>query len=84
MDAGSQHSYLSNELKMRLKLKSLKQKTLTVNTFGSEAFNKKKSDLIKVRLQAKQGKDVEITALSYHTICSTLQIPVQPQQYPHL
>ncbi|XP_065909767.1 uncharacterized protein [Dysidea avara] len=84
MDAGSQRSYLSNELKMRLKLKPLKQETLTVNTFGSEEFNKKKCDLVKVRLQAKQGKDVEITALSYHAICSPLQIPVQPQQYSHL
>jgi len=84
MDVGSLRSYLSNELKMRLKLKPLKQESLTVNTFGSEEFHKKKCDLIKVRLQARQGKDVEITALSYHAICSPLQVPIQPRQYLHL
>ena len=84
MDAGSQRSYLSNELKIRLKLIPLKQETLTMNTFGMEEFNKRKCDVIKVRLLTKQGKEVEITALSYHAICSPLQIPIRLQQYPHL
>jgi len=65
MDVGNQCSYLSNDLKKKLKLKPLKQENVTVNTFGSEEYNKRKCDLIKVRLQAKQGKDVEITATKF-------------------
>lgn len=86
MDVGSQRSYLSNELKSKLNLKPMKRENITVNTFGNEEFNKQKCDVIKVRLQAKHGKDVdvEITALSFPAICSPLQIPIQPQQYPHL
>jgi len=84
MDASSQRSYLSNELKSKLNLKPVKQENITVNTFGNEEFSKQKCEVIKVRLLAKQGKDVEITALSFQAICSPLQIPVHPQQYPHL
>jgi len=84
MDVGSQRSYLSDELKSKLNLKPVKRESVTVNTFGNEEFSKQKCDLIKVRLQAKQDKDIEITALSFQAICSPLQIPVQPQQYPHL
>jgi len=62
----------------------MKQENITVNTFGNEELSKQKCDVIKVRLQTKQGKDVEVTALSFQAICSPLQIPIQPQLYPHL
>ena len=39
--------------------------------------------MFKVSLQAKYGKDAEITAVCFYAICSQLQISVQPQQYPH-
>lgn len=84
MDVGRQCSYLSIELKSKLNLKPMKQENKTVNTFGNEEFNKQKCDLIKVRVQAKHDKDVEITALSFQVICSPLQIYIQQQQYPHL
>ena len=84
MDIGSQRSYLSNALKTRLKLKPLRRENLTLNTFGNEQFNKRKCDLITVRLQVKQGEEIEISALSFPAICSPLQVPVEVDRYPHL
>ena len=84
MDIGSQRSYLSNALKIRLKLKPLRRENLTLNTFGNEQFNKRKCDLITVRLQVKQGEEIEILALSFSAICSPLQVPVEVDRYPHL
>ena len=80
MDSGSQCSYVSNQLKMRLKLNPLGQEQLTINTFGNEHFKKRKCDLITVRL----GKEVEITAISFPAICSLVQVPVELDRYPHL
>ena len=84
MDIGSQRSYLSNALQTRLKLKPLRRENLTLNTFGNEQFNKRKCDLITVRLQVKQGEEIEISALSFPAICSPLQVPVEIDRYPHL
>ena len=72
MGVGSQRSYLSNALKTKLILKPLRQEHLTLNTFGNEQFNKRRCDLITVRLQAKHGEEVEISALSFPAICSPL------------
>ena len=84
MDVGSQRSYLSNALKTRLKLKPLRQEHLTLNTFGNEQFNKRKCDLISVRLQVKHGEEIEIPALNFPAICSLLQVPVELDRYPYL
>ena len=84
MDVGSQRSYLTNALKTRLKLKPLRQEYLTLNTFGNEQFNKRRCDLITVRLQAKHGEEVKISTLSFPAICSPLQVPVELDKYPHL
>ena len=48
MDGRSQRLYVSNQLKMRLKLKQLRKKQLTINTFENEHFNKRKCDLVTV------------------------------------
>ena len=40
--------------------------------------------MITVRLQAKHGEEVEISALSFPAICSPLQVPVELDKYPHL
>ena len=86
MDGGSQCSYVSNQLKilMRLKLNLLGQEQLTINTFGNEHFNKRKYDLITVRLQARQGEEVEITAVSFSAICSPVQVPIELDRHPFL
>ena len=84
MDVGSQRSYISNQLRSKLKLKSLKQEQLTLNTFGNEKFSKRECDLIRIRLQGRFGEDVEIMALTFPAICSPLKTPVEIEQYPYL
>lgn len=74
MDIGSHHSYVSNQLMAKLKLKPLRQQHLTLNTFGND---KRKCDLT-------MGEEIEITALSFPAIYSPLQVPVELDRYPHL
>ena len=76
MDGGSQCSYVSNQLKTRLKLNPLGQEQLIINTFRNEHFNKRKCDLITVRLQARQGKEIEITAVSFQPSALQYKYPL--------
>lgn len=76
MDGDSQCLYISSQLKMTLKFKPLGEEQLTVNTFGNEHFSKKRCDLIRGRLQAKQSEEIVITAVDFPTICSSYQYPV--------
>ena len=55
-----------------------------MNTFGSEKYVKQKCDVVKVRLRAKYGEDVELTAICYDKICSPLPVKVNVQEYVHL
>ena len=49
-DLCSQRTYISEELKQKLKLKSLKTETLNLNTFGTDKFRKQKCDLVEINL----------------------------------
>ena len=57
--------------------------------FGSENYNKRECNLIRVKLQGKLGNDIEVLALEVlalglPVICSLLQTPIAVDQYPHL
>ena len=82
-DNGSQRSYVTSSLMSRLNLKPVKTETLHLNTFGGSTFRKQSCDVIKLRLKGQDGEEVEISALSYPTICSPLPSKVKVN-YPHL
>ena len=84
LDSGSQRSYITNRLVQRLQLKPIRRERLNLNTFGNEQFNKRRCDLVNVKLQVKRGEEIEISALSFPAICSPLQVPVEVDKYPHL
>ena len=84
MDNGSQRSYISNQLKSKLKLNPLKRERLTLNTFGNEQFNKRECDLVQVRLQTRVGEDLELMALTFPAICSPLRTIIEVERYSHL
>ena len=46
--------------------------TVSLNTFGIKKYVKQKCDVVRVRLKAKYGEDVELTAICYDKICSPL------------
>ena len=73
-DNCSQRTFIKNELKNKLNLKPIRTETVCLNAFGSEKYVKQKCDVVKVRLKAKYGEDVELTAICYDKICSPLPV----------
>ena len=84
LDSGSQRSYITNSLKVKLKLVPLRQERLALNTFGNTKCKRENCDLIAVTLQGRMGKDIEIQVLSFPAICLAPQTAVAVDQYPHL
>ena len=84
-DSGSHRSYVTNDLRSRLKLKSYKTEMLNLNTFGEQKYRKQSCELVKFRL-SKPGlnEEVEISALSFPVICSSLQSKVDINKFPQL
>jgi len=83
-DNGSQRSYLTNFLKIRLGLKPQKKEVVNLNVFGSEGFKRQTCDLMTVKLRTRVNEDIQLTALAFHTICSPLPRAVNIHQYPSL
>ena len=84
MDGGSQRSYITNSLKTRLGLTSLRKENLNLNTFGEEQYKQRQCDLVKVNIQGQDGTDIEIYALSSPMICSPPSTAIDISGYPHL
>ena len=78
LDGGSERSYVTMCLKERLHLKPLKRETLNLNTFGTEQCQKKGYDLVKIILKGQDGSDIEVSALTFPTICAPPATAVQP------
>ncbi|XP_065061333.1 uncharacterized protein LOC135688421 [Rhopilema esculentum] len=82
-DNGSQKSFISEELKRKLELKSEITEILNLNTFGSERYIKKSSDRVKVNIVV-QDEVVTVSALTSPAVCSPLNTRVDVSHYPHL
>ena len=82
-DNGSQRSYVTNNLKSNLNLKPYKIETLHLNTFGEQRYRKQSCDIVKLRLR-KAGHEIEITALSFPVICSSVSSKIDIRKFPHL
>ena len=83
-DNGSQRSYVTNSLKSRLKLKPVKRENLRLNTFGDDHVKRETCDVVKFTLRKKDGERLEISALSFPVICSSMPLKVDVNKYPHL
>ena len=61
------------------------RETLTLNMFGGNRYKKQRCDCVKL-LPKKPGNSetVEISALKYPVICSTMPSRVNDQDHPHL
>ena len=71
-DLCSQRTYISEELKQKLNLKSLKTETLNLNTFGMDKFRKQKCDLVEINLEGRDGSVIRLKHLVFPIICSSL------------
>ena len=83
VDSGSQHSYITDSLKVKVNLKTLCQERLSLNMFCSTACKRENCNIIRVVLLSKQGEDVVIQALTFPAICSPLQKDAVVDEYPH-
>ena len=66
-DNGSQRSYITEKLKVKLSLTSIRQETLHLNVFGSESCNRRKCDVVTLNLQGRDDV-IEVMALSFPRI----------------
>ena len=83
-DNGSQRSYVTDNLKSRLGLKSTIKEMLHLNTFGEKTFRKQKWDVLTLFLQDANKETSRVCVLSFPTVCSPLPSRVDANNYPHL
>ena len=73
-DNGSQRSYVTDNLKSRLGLKSTKKEMLHLSTFGAKTFRKQKCDVLTLFLEDVNEETSKVCVLSFPTICSPLPL----------
>ena len=71
---GSQRSYVTDNLKSRLGLKSTKKEMLHLGTFGAKTFRKQKCDVLTLFLQDVNEETSKVCVLSFPTTCSPLPL----------
>ena len=71
VDTGSQKTFVTQQLKRKLKLEPIKRETLDINTFGTTESTTKAYDVVSLSLKAENEK-LAITALVTPTICPPL------------
>ena len=80
----SQRSYVTNTLKSRLSLEPLRKETLHLNTFGEQRYRTQDCDVVKVRLGRAGCEEIEICALGFPVICSSLPNKIEVSKFPQL
>ena len=83
-DTGSQRTYITNSLKSRLGLKPIERESLRLSTFGNDRVRKESCDIVKLSLRKGEGESVDIAALNFPVICSSLPLQVDVSAYPHI
>ena len=83
-DNGSQRSYVSSSVASRLNLKSVSSENLRINTFGDTSYPKQKCDVVKLCLQTRNHKELELYAVNFPVICSPLPSRVNVADFVHL
>ena len=85
LDSGSQLSYITTNLRERLRLKSIQREKLSVNTFGNSSFNVRSCDVVRFYICKPGSSDrIEIIAYTSPVICTPLPKLVDVCQYEHL
>ena len=82
-DNGSRRTYITEDLKKRLSFEVEGSENLNLNTFGSEQGKKMKCDRVRFMIALDNDSEVEISALTYPTICSPLGSHIDLHLYPH-
>ena len=85
LDTGNQRSYVTEDLRSKLKLKHVQREKLTLNTFGENRCKNQRCDLVNLRLQKPGNPEtIEISALTFPVICSALPSTVNIDDYQRI
>ena len=87
-DSGSQRSYITNKLRLKLELPSLRKEKLVIKTFGNNDSSLKELDVVQFKIYSKfVSSFIYVEALSVPVICSPLKnqnINAPHKRYQHL
>ena len=83
LDTGSQRTYITSRLKIRLNLSPVKSEVLHLNTFGDKRYTKQHCDVVNLWLQGSQG-EIKISALCFPQIWSAVSAKVDNDNHVHL
>ena len=72
LDSGSQRSYVTTRLKEILSLEAVRTEMISIKTFGSSNEIRQNCDLVNLRIGAKDGGNVKLTALAVPLICEPI------------
>ena len=70
-DCGSQRSYVSDKLRKRFKLPTLRSEKISINTFGNKESVTKMTDLVQLKFFLKD-KVIQIECLCTSLICNDI------------
>ena len=74
-DGGSHRTYITTELRDKLKLVTIRQERLIVNTFASREGRLQTLNVVQVCIKARNGYHVYVEALCVPYICAQLKSP---------
>ena len=84
-DSDSQRSYITEAIKTKLGLRSIKKETLHLNTFGNDKYQTQMCDTVQVLIKKLGGDEVvKVEVLCFPTICTPLPPILEVNHYPGL
>ena len=72
LDSDSQRTYVTSQVRERLKLPTIAMETIRIKTFGNSEGYDKTCDIVNFGVRIKSGEMLEIAALVVPLICSPL------------
>lgn len=85
-DSGSQRSYISEEVRKKLRAPTIRKEIVTLNTFGASDSKARNLDVVKVKVNGK-AKSIFIEALCVPEVCNPIKgqnISFARERYTHL
>ena len=87
LDCGSQRSYITEQARDALSLRSMGRRAMSIMTFGSTEEKQQDSDVVEIGVQTREGANQKLVLLTVPLICEPLTSPpVQSciEKYSHL
>jgi hypothetical protein len=82
-DNGSQRSYVTDNLRLKLGLKPLSNETLHLNTFGDNKYRTQKCQVFNINFKTSHDEICPVSALNFPAICTPLETKFDISDYPH-